>query len=51
MQNKKLLRAKPSEVGVDPKAILTFINELEEKQLSIHSFMLMRHNKVVAEGW
>ena len=51
MQNKKLLRAKPSEMGVDPKAILSFINALEEKQLSIHSFMLMRHNKVVAEGW
>ncbi len=51
MQNNKLLRAKPFEMGVEPKAILSFVNKLEEQQLGIHSFMLMRHNRVVAEGW
>lgn len=51
MKTKKLPRAVPYEMGVDPKAILSFVNTLEAQQLGIHSFMLMRHNKVVAEGW
>lgn len=51
MTEQKLPRALPHEMGIEPKAILNFIDKLEEQQLGIHSFMLMRHNKVVAEGW
>ncbi|HEY5586064.1 MAG TPA: serine hydrolase [Ruminiclostridium sp.] len=51
METTKLPRALPHEMGVDPKAILSFVNTVEDQQLGIHSFMLLRHNKVVAEGW
>jgi hypothetical protein len=32
-------------------AILQFIEELERQIHEIHSFMLLRHNNVIAEGW
>lgn len=51
MESKKLPRALPYEMGIDPKAILDLINAYEDQNLGIHSFMIMRHNKVVAEGW
>lgn len=51
MKSKKLPRALPFEMGVNPKAILELINKFEEQQLGMHSFMLLRHNNVIAEGW
>jgi CubicO group peptidase (beta-lactamase class C family) len=51
MESHRLQRTLPSRVGIDPKAVLRFVNSLEEKKLGIHSFMLLRHNKVAAEGW
>ncbi|MDD4796994.1 MAG: serine hydrolase [Eubacteriales bacterium] len=51
MQQHKLLRVLPCQAGVDPVAITRFIDAVEEQNLGLHSLMLLRHNKVVAEGW
>lgn len=51
MQKNKLLRVLPCQAGVDPAAITRFIDAVEEQNLGLHSLMLLRHNKVVAEGW
>ena len=44
-----LPRISPGEAGVDPRAVLDFIDRVFAKQL--HSFMLYRGGHVVAEGW
>lgn len=42
----------PEEEGISSKAILQFIEALEEAQPdAIHSIMLRRHGNIVAEGW
>lgn len=42
----------PELEGISSKAILQFIEALEEAQPdAIHSVMLRRHGKIVAEGW
>ena len=47
----KLTRTTPGALGIDAKGILSFVNALEEKQLGIQSFMLIRHGQVAAEAW
>jgi CubicO group peptidase (beta-lactamase class C family) len=44
-------RSAPEEQGVSSAAILDFVKAADEKIDSVHSFMLVRHGKVVAEGW
>lgn len=39
----------PEEVGVSSDAVLGFLNETEEGNTEIHSFMIIRHGKVAAE--
>lgn len=46
-----LLRASPSSVGIDANEVLAFLDEAEADGLEMHSFMLHRHGRVVAEGW
>ena len=46
-----LPRSTPEEQGVSSSAILRFIEQSEEKLDALHSFMLVRHGHVVAEGW
>jgi CubicO group peptidase (beta-lactamase class C family) len=42
----------PEKEGISSEAILQFIESLEEAQPDgIHSVMLRRHGKIVAEGW
>jgi len=48
---KKLPRANPESVGVDPAAILAFVEGVEQKVGGLHSLMLVRRGKVAAEGW
>lgn len=45
-----LPRSTPESQGVSSAAISEFINEAN-KQDSLHSFMLVRHGHVIAEGW
>jgi CubicO group peptidase (beta-lactamase class C family) len=47
-----LPRSTPTEQGVDPAAILSFLDALEQRpDIEMHSLMLVRHGRVVAEGW
>lgn len=46
-----LPRSRPEEQGIRTSGILSFLEALEESKLELHSFMLLRHGHVVAEGW
>ncbi len=46
-----LPRSTPEEQGVSSAGILGFVEAAEQKGDALHSFMLLRHGQVVAEGW
>src|SRR3954470_3759144 len=46
-----LQRATPESQGIASSAILQFVEVVESQVHELHSFMLLRHGKVVAEGW
>lgn len=46
-----LPRSTPEAEGVDSAGILALVGALDEKITAVHSIMLVRHGKVVAEGW
>jgi len=42
----------PEAEGISSKAILNFIESAEQEQPNaLHSFILVRHGKIIAEGW
>lgn len=47
----ELPRSTPEAQGVSSEAVLEFVDEVDETIDSLHSFMLLRHGCVVAEGW
>ena len=47
----ELPRSSPEAQGIPPSAILAFLEAAEERIDALHSFMLVRHGNVVAEGW
>jgi len=47
-----LPRSTPADQGVDPAAILSFLDALGERpDIEMHSLMVVRNGRVVAEGW
>ncbi|MCR2821206.1 serine hydrolase domain-containing protein [Lederbergia panacisoli] len=46
----KLPRSKPEEQNVSSQSILDFVNALETEELEVHSFIVLRHGQVIAEG-
>jgi CubicO group peptidase (beta-lactamase class C family) len=46
-----LPRSTPEAEGVDSTGVLALVGALESKIDAVHSIMLVRHGKVVAEGW
>jgi CubicO group peptidase (beta-lactamase class C family) len=47
-----LPRSTPADQGVDPAAILGFLDAMDERpDIEMHSLMVVRHGRVVAEGW
>jgi Beta-lactamase len=47
-----LPRGEPADERVDPAAILGFLDAVEEHpDVEMHSLMVVRHAKVIAEGW
>ncbi|HEY7117351.1 MAG TPA: serine hydrolase [Tepidisphaeraceae bacterium] len=46
-----LPRATPESQGVSSAAIRNFVESANQKINTLHSFMLLRHGQVVAEGW
>ena len=49
--NGALPRSTPEAQGVSSPAILDFVEALKNKGGTMHSFMIVRHGKVIAEGW
>jgi CubicO group peptidase (beta-lactamase class C family) len=47
----KLPRAIPESEGVDSKGVIEFLKAAGNSNHEFHSFMFLRHGKVVAEGW
>jgi CubicO group peptidase (beta-lactamase class C family) len=46
-----LPRSTPEEQGVSSTGVLSFVEAADERIDAMHSFMLVRHGHVVAEGW
>lgn len=46
-----LPRSGPEAQGVSSRAVLAFVEAADRDIDSLHSFMLLRHGRVVAEGW
>src|SRR5688572_7096938 len=46
-----LPRSTPEAEGVDSAGVQKFVEALEARVDAVHSVMLVRHGKVVAEGW
>src|SRR6266702_4297850 len=47
-----LPRSTPADQRVDPAAILSFLDAVDElPDIEMHSLMVVRHGQVVAEGW
>ena len=46
-----LPRSAPEKQGISSAAILDFVQAADRQVDAMHSFMLVRHGKVVAEGW
>ncbi|WP_082197908.1 serine hydrolase [Bacillus sp. FJAT-26390] len=49
--NLHLSRSQPELQGIPSSAVNAFLNAVQERQLELHSLMLLRHGHVVAEGW
>ena len=47
-----LPRSAPADQRVDPAAVLSFLDAVEGRaDIEMHSLMVVRHGRVVAEGW
>ena len=47
----KLPRSTPEQEGVSSAGIIEFLNAADTSGLENHSFMMLRHGKVISEGW
>ena len=47
----QLPRSTPEAQGIPSAAIKNFVDAVEQQVDALHSFMLVRHGQVVAEGW
>ncbi|GAA4411842.1 hypothetical protein GCM10023187_38210 [Nibrella viscosa] len=47
----KLVRSTPEAEGIASADILALVESLEKNNAGLHSLMIVRHGKVVAEGW
>lgn len=46
-----LTRSVPETEGVSSQGIITFLDSAAKSRHEFHSFMFLRHGKVIAEGW
>ena len=49
--NVELVRSTPESQGVSSKGIIDFLNAIDTGKVEFHSFMFLRHGKVISEGW
>jgi CubicO group peptidase (beta-lactamase class C family) len=47
----KLPRSTPEKEGISSSGIIDYLNAIDTGRVEMHSFMFIRHGKVVAEGW
>jgi CubicO group peptidase (beta-lactamase class C family) len=47
----RLPRATPEEQGISSEAVLKFVEAADKNVNTMHSFMIVRHGHVIAEGW
>ena len=47
----KLPRSTPETEGVSSKGIMEFLDAIAQTKHEMHSIMILRHGKVIAEGW
>jgi CubicO group peptidase (beta-lactamase class C family) len=47
----RLVQSSPEAQGISSSAIFAFVEDIEKEVRDLHSFMLLRHGQVVAEGW
>lgn len=48
---KQLERKRPEELGIFASKIVDFLDDMKARSIELHSFMLLRHGYVAAEGW
>lgn len=46
-----LPRSTPEAEGLSPAGIVSFLEAIEDSQHELHSLMILRHGKVITEGW
>jgi CubicO group peptidase (beta-lactamase class C family) len=46
-----LPRSSPEAEGISSEAIMKFVEAADKNTNEIHSYMLMRHGRIIAEGW
>lgn len=46
-----LVYESPEALGIPSRAVLNFLDEMKTQRFPIHSYLLMRHGKVAAEGY
>lgn len=46
-----LPRSTPEAQGLSANNIMAFVDAVEKQKLGLHSLMIVRHGKVIAEGW
>ena len=51
MSPNDLISVAPESLGIPSTAVEEFLSEITEKQLCMHSFVLLRHGKIAAEGY
>lgn len=47
----QLPRTQPEQEGIDSSVLLHFVEAIEREIHELHSFSLLRHGHIVAEGW
>lgn len=51
MMKQRFETAVPESLGIPSSAVYELIERLEEDYSEIHSFMIMRHDRIAAQGW
>jgi CubicO group peptidase (beta-lactamase class C family) len=50
-EGRLLPRSVPSAEGLDAQSVLALLDRLAERSVECHSMMVVRHGRVIAEGW
>ncbi|WP_461366331.1 serine hydrolase, partial [Candidatus Darwinibacter acetoxidans] len=50
-ENHALRRSSPESQGLPSAAVCQLLDYFQDKNLEVHSIMILRHGNVVAEGW